>query len=147
MRGSSIVLGTIVTMTFLLALAAAPNVELEWKPVDWEQVAQGDGERLYGELCASCHGAEARGDGPAALALDTPVPNLRLLAMRNDGRFPLADVERTIAGDRVHGTREMPQWRLALRDVRPDFKLARRELLARDRIHDVALYLESIQVR
>ncbi len=147
MQRSSLLLGTIVAITCMPGLAAAPTVEIEWVPVTWQQVAVSDGEKLYGELCASCHGAQARGDGPAAAALDTAIPDLTRLAIRNGGQFPLADVERTIAGDRIHGTREMPQWRLVLRDVRPDIKLGHRETFARARIHDVALHLESLQLR
>lgn len=33
---------------------------------------QPDAPRLYGELCAACHGAKGAGDGPAATALKPP---------------------------------------------------------------------------
>lgn len=46
------------------------------------------GERLYQTSCASCHGAQGRGDGPAADALTPQPANLRHLArmsmMAND---------------------------------------------------------------
>ena len=34
------------------------------------------GNRVYTESCASCHGAQGRGDGPAAAGLDPPPANL-----------------------------------------------------------------------
>ena len=34
------------------------------------------GSRVYTETCASCHGAQGRGDGPAAAGLDPPPANL-----------------------------------------------------------------------
>ena len=34
------------------------------------------GERVYTEACASCHGVQGRGDGPAAAGLDPPPANL-----------------------------------------------------------------------
>lgn len=34
------------------------------------------GAVLYGQACASCHGTEGRGDGPAAAGLDPPASNL-----------------------------------------------------------------------
>jgi len=40
------------------------------------EVAAADGEELYRNYCAVCHGAEGRGDGPAASSLDPPPPDL-----------------------------------------------------------------------
>ena len=37
-------------------------------PISWHQAAMSDGEQLYTELCAVCHGVEGVGDGPAAKA-------------------------------------------------------------------------------
>lgn len=36
-----------------------------------------DGERLYGQHCAACHGSTGMGDGPAAIALDVSPRNFR----------------------------------------------------------------------
>ncbi len=35
-----------------------------------------DSEELYRNYCAVCHGAEGRGDGPAASSFDPPPPDL-----------------------------------------------------------------------
>jgi high-affinity iron transporter len=35
------------------------------------------GETLYAQLCASCHGPDGRGDGPASAGLDPPPSDLR----------------------------------------------------------------------
>lgn len=40
------------------------------------EVAATDGEELYRNYCAVCHGAEGRGDGPAASSFDPPPPDL-----------------------------------------------------------------------
>lgn len=45
------------------------------------------GSDLFRAYCASCHGADAKGSGPAASALKAKVPNLTLLAKRNGGPF------------------------------------------------------------
>jgi mono/diheme cytochrome c family protein len=37
---------------------------------------QRDGQRLYQQLCATCHGQEGRGDGPAAVAFSPRPPDL-----------------------------------------------------------------------
>jgi mono/diheme cytochrome c family protein len=50
-----------------------------------EAIAAGD--RLFHENCASCHGAEADGRGPASVGLDPPPANFRggpVLAQHSD---------------------------------------------------------------
>ena len=71
------------------------------------------GAELYRVFCASCHGVEARGDGPVASTLAPTVPDLTRIAKRNGGTFPTERVRATINGQaipRAHGTRAMPVW-------------------------------------
>jgi mono/diheme cytochrome c family protein len=56
------------------------------------------GAALYDLHCSVCHGLDARGDGPLAPALLLQPPNLRTLAARHDGRFPVARVVARIDG-------------------------------------------------
>lgn len=70
------------------------------------------GSELYGQFCASCHGASGRGDGPVAAALKGPVPDLTRIGARQGG-FPAERVRDMIDGRAMvpaHGTREMPVW-------------------------------------
>lgn len=72
-----------------------------------------DGEALYLEYCAVCHGAEGRGDGPAAAALQKPPSDLTGLAAANGGAFPATMVYQLIDGRRLvlaHGDADMPIW-------------------------------------
>ena len=81
------------------------------------------GKTLFMEHCASCHGDDAKGAGPAALALKKQPPDLTALAKRNHGKFPNDEVSKAIDGDvevPAHGSREMPTWGplfLALTDL------------------------------
>lgn len=62
---------------------------------------------------ASCHGADARGEGPAAFVLKTPPPDLTTLAKRHSGKFPYAYVVDVLRfGTRIfaHGSSDMPIW-------------------------------------
>ncbi len=71
------------------------------------------GKEAFARLCASCHGVEGRGDGPAAAALDPAPADLTRIAARRDGVFPKAEILRIIDGrDPVvaHGSRDMPIW-------------------------------------
>ncbi|MCR9150573.1 MAG: cytochrome c [Rhodobacteraceae bacterium] len=47
-----------------------------------------EGRQLYLDACATCHGAEAAGNGPMTQILTLPVPDLTGLADRNGGVFP-----------------------------------------------------------
>lgn len=73
-------------------------LETRWLPPSREQAAQrnplGDsakvvaaGKALYARECASCHGAEGRGDGPEAATLRTKLADLNgeAVAHRSDG--------------------------------------------------------------
>jgi mono/diheme cytochrome c family protein len=70
-----------------------------------------DGSALYQAYCATCHGKNAKGNGPTAAALKTNPPDLTRLSTRNGG-FPTAQVEKIISGNgagiAAHGSREMP---------------------------------------
>lgn len=46
-----------------------------------------EGPDLFRTYCAACHGADARGGGPAASSLTAKVPDLTRIAQRRDGTF------------------------------------------------------------
>ncbi len=52
----------------------------------------GAGADLYARHCATCHGADAQGNGPMAPALVLQPPALNTLSARNDGVFPVVRV-------------------------------------------------------
>jgi mono/diheme cytochrome c family protein len=69
------------------------------------------GEELFDRFCASCHGAQAHGDGPVSRSLNVAVPDLTTIAVRH-GEFPAGQIRDIIDGRGVdaHGTRTMPVW-------------------------------------
>jgi mono/diheme cytochrome c family protein len=102
------------------------------------------GATLYHAHCASCHGQDGKGNGPAAAALKTPPVDLTQLARNNGGKFP-SDRVFAILNNQTpypsHGSKEMPMWG-------PIFSEARMEpgkgLL---RVQNVTAYLKSIQAK
>ncbi len=50
------------------------------------------GADLYARHCATCHGADAQGNGPMAPALVLQPPALNNLSARNEGVFPVTRV-------------------------------------------------------
>ena len=79
-------------------------------------IASVEGEDNFKVYCAVCHGTDARGNGPAAPAMKTPVPDLTQIAKRHDGKFDAAAIEQVIRGTGkslstpAHGVEDMPIW-------------------------------------
>jgi mono/diheme cytochrome c family protein len=99
------------------------------------------GKDLFMQRCASCHGEDGRGNGPAAVALTNPPADLTKINLRHGGQFPRAEIMRFIDGERpvpAHGPRHMPVWGEVFRDEKSDSE-------ARMRIHSLTAFLESIQ--
>ncbi len=61
------------------------------------------GERVYGEACASCHGAEGYGDGPAGVGLDPPPANLIVHVPLHPDRILFDFISEGIAGTAMVG--------------------------------------------
>jgi mono/diheme cytochrome c family protein len=103
------------------------------------------GPALSQAYCASCHGTDAKGDGPMAKSLKVKPADLTRIAARNGGTFPLMRIERIISGEDQppsgHGTSKMPVWGPIFSHVDQD------QDLGRVRIDNLALYLRDIQVQ
>jgi mono/diheme cytochrome c family protein len=112
---------TVLTGVLLLTLGGASMVaqngvvpqkkKLRTVPVSYVQPTKGP--EMYKQYCASCHGLEGRGDGPAVEFLKTTPPDLRTLAQRNGGKYPATRVAGTLrfgTGSHAHGTVDMPLW-------------------------------------
>jgi mono/diheme cytochrome c family protein len=70
---------------------------------------------MYMAYCASCHGTDAMGTGPAATALKTPPTDLTMLSHKNNGNYPAATVYEIIVSSGTalipaHGNAQMPVW-------------------------------------
>jgi hypothetical protein len=64
-------------------------------------------------LCADCHSADARGNGPLTKNLTKIPPDLTRIKQRAHGKFDEKAVYDWIPGLKMsdaHGTREMPIW-------------------------------------
>ncbi len=104
------------------------------------------GRQHFEKYCASCHGVDARGDGPVASELKRRPADLTQIAKRRDGRFPAGHVAAVIDGRTLvaaHGGREMPVWgeRLAAEIPNPDTA----DQVTRGRISFIVEYLETLQ--
>jgi mono/diheme cytochrome c family protein len=116
---------------------AATAQENPAQPVD-------SGRGLFLLYCASCHGAQGRGDGPAAEEFWHRPADLTQFAKNNGGVFNDALVYRAVDGRSVksHGSLEMPVWGDAFRR-----RLGLDDDAVRQRIEAIVRYIARIQER
>ncbi|MGB8459411.1 MAG: cytochrome c [Candidatus Acidiferrum sp.] len=107
-----------------------------------ERAEGASGRQTYQYYCASCHGENAKGGGPAAEALKTPPTDLTTLAKKNGGKFPYEYVGGVVRFGKpisAHGSSDMPVWGPIFNMV--DFN----EVAIRKRIRNLCDYLASLQ--
>lgn len=105
------------------------------------------GAAVYRIYCRGCHGDGATGDGPTAERLTPHPTDLTRLAGDRGGTFPREPVMREIDGREkipAHPRPIMPIWGLAFQQFDTDVD---QESEVRERLADLADYLESIQRR
>lgn len=132
-----------VLVLILVAVAAAQNVQFVSAP----NTPADSGKEMYAAYCASCHGAQGRGDGPASSSYKTPRLDLTVLAKNHNGVFPAAYVNSVISGKvelPSHKTENgMPKWRNVLIGV--DFQ--RSQDVVERRVHNLTDYIQQLQVK
>ena len=107
--------------------------------------ARASGKALFQQYCASCHGDDGKGAGPAAVAFKVQPPDLTALRRLNHGKFPNDSVVQAIRGDRMpsaHGSTDMPTWGpvfLALTGMN--------QVEVERRISDLTEYIKSVQAK
>ena len=102
------------------------------------------GAQMFKQYCASCHGVNGRGDGPAVAFLKAPPPDLRMMARRNNGKYPALDVKAILTfgpGSHAHGALDMPTWGPLFRSL----DQSSNDGVANQRIYNLSKFIESIQ--
>jgi mono/diheme cytochrome c family protein len=128
-----------VVVTAALGLAMAQTVKTTSAPY----TNPTSGKDMYKAYCASCHGVDGTGSGPAASAMKSPVPDLTQLSKKNGGKFPADHVASVIRGDSnrpSHGSTDMPVWGPVFMKV-SDNHVGEAQL----RVRNLADYIQSIQ--
>jgi len=104
------------------------------------------GPQLYARFCASCHGAQGRGDGPVSGSFAIEVPDLSTLARRQGNTYSRERIERIVDGRHMltaHGSRTMPVWGEGFSQSElgnPDAELAVRSIVSK-----LVDFIESLQ--
>ncbi len=138
-----------VRHTFLAVIAALILLVLAPVSAHAQDFSGSTGAQLYKRFCSSCHGVQARGDGPVSKTFKIEVPDLTRIAHRHGGVFPVEQIHKIIDGRKTlppHGSREMPVWgfefyRESNDAGSPDAQRSTDELIAR-----LTEYLRTIQI-
>ena len=125
------------------AAAAPPKIVIiNARPTD-----SFDGRVIYQAYCSSCHGTFGRGDGPAARAIRTPVPDLTHYGdlHPNCEDSLIATLE---AGHRGDGERPISENDLDMPNWAPIFRsMSSNPSVGYLRLRNVAGYVVTIQAR
>jgi mono/diheme cytochrome c family protein len=133
-------------MALALALLSLPMLSADETPkikkVPARSTASVAGQDLFREYCAVCHGNDAKGEGPAAVALKAKPADLTLISKRNNNKYPEIRVQRVINGEdtvTAHGSRDMPVWGQIFRSMSSN------QDMGAVRVYNLVKYIEQIQ--
>jgi len=135
-----------VSLGAFAAETGATGVVIKQGPLTYQDIALKDGHEMYDQLCAVCHGVTGRGDGPAAPALSSPVPDLTQFGAGTGSQYHeqlesvISGLNRTVHKDIVG----MPLWFREFQYVRRDKFGHPRTTYANLKIHSLAEYVEGL---
>lgn len=132
---------TLIILVPFAFCAAQATIEKTRAPY----VPPNSGQDMYKAYCASCHGLDAKGNGPAASAMKASIPDLTQLAKQNGGKFPsdrFASILEGTAATPSHGSADMPVWGPVFLSVSH-----RQNAQVQQRIHNLSAYVASLQMK
>jgi len=127
----------LVAITFTLAQTVKKT------PAPYTNPASG--QEMYKAYCASCHGLDGKGNGPAASAMKQPVPDLTQISKKAGGKFPSDHIVSVITGDvnsPSHGSAAMPVWGPVFMGVSQG-----NQGQVQQRVHNLADHIASLQAK
>ena len=138
-----IMIAVALCTVMLVTPLAAQQAEL--KKVPAPRTPADSPQDMFKSYCASCHGVDAKGKGPAVQALKVPPGDLTILSRNNGSKFPEMRVLNAIAGDSnvaAHGSKDMPVWGTVFRDMASGSPGE-----AQLRLRNLTKYIETLQVK
>jgi mono/diheme cytochrome c family protein len=132
----------------LLAAAAfgIAQTTTQIKQVPITPTSPASGKQMYNAYCATCHGLDGKGNGPAAAALKNQPTDLTTLSRDHGGNFPeshIYSVLRFGVDTPAHGNAQMPVWGPALRSLDRGSAIA--SSMEQQRIANLTHYLHTLQ--
>ena len=122
---------------------AAGKPEVKKTPI--KQTSPASGKEMFAQYCAPCHGAEGKGNGPAASAMKAPTTDLTQLAKTHGGKYPADLVASTLrfgSGPAAHGSPDMPVWGPLFHSLDKY-----NDTIVQQRISNLVKYIEDLQAK
>ena len=148
MRAMKFISVVVVVLT-ICALAVAQQTAAQTPPtvkhVPITSSPSTSGKEMFTTYCAVCHGADGKGNGPAASAMKTPPPDLTGLSKKEGGKFPSAHVAAVIRGQAApasHGSQDMPVWGPLFSSISGGSQAQ-----VQQRVSNLVKYVETLQVK
>lgn len=141
-KATALILGAALVFAGSLISAAATTDETAQALV--QQRTTFSGKSLYSTYCSTCHGPEAKGNGPFAASMKKRPADLTQLLKQNQGSYPAERIAKTIDGREnagAHGYSDMPVWGDAFSKTREDFD----EQAVHEKIEALVKYIETLQ--
>lgn len=107
-----LLVAVVLLLVQAMVVAGAPQARVVYVPA--KSISNPSGAVVYQDYCAVCHGPAGRGDGPATRALETAIPDLTRMALR-DGQFDSSHVMMHIRHVDMLESSPMPCWQNKLR--------------------------------
>ena len=140
-RFKTIFLGTMLVTTLGMLRAEGESAQ---KPTA-RQTNTASGKETFLKYCASCHGEDAKGNGPAAGTLKPPPSDLTTLSKRHEGKYPVGYVSALVKFGRslaAHGSLDMPVWGSRFKELDPV-----RDPTGQQHVDDVVAYIRSLRAK
>jgi mono/diheme cytochrome c family protein len=134
----------LVILLAVLIFGSPVFAEVTVKKVPVQSTPANSATEMYGAYCASCHGKDGKGNGPAAPALKMAPSDLTTMAKRNSGKFPIYAVLKTLESgidNPAHGNVEMPIWGTLFQSLNAN------DGTVKLRMYNLARYIEGLQVK
>jgi len=136
----------VTVLAFLLSatLSSAQQPANKINVVPVQSTPADSGKDMFGAYCASCHGLDGKGAGPAASALKVAPADLTALARHNSGKYPAMQVLNILkeGTNAAHGSKDMPVWGPILSSITPSGKP-----LVQLRMTNLTSYIETLQTK
>jgi mono/diheme cytochrome c family protein len=109
-RRIAVMLSALLLSSAIFVMGQESKTQVKKVPIT--KTSATSGAEMFKSYCAACHGADAKGNGPATPGLKVPPPDLTTLAKRHDGKYPDAYVITVLhhGAAPIHGSADMPIW-------------------------------------
>jgi mono/diheme cytochrome c family protein len=136
--------GTLATAILIFAShACAQGKTIKKVPIG--QTDASSGKEMLASYCAACHGADAKGHGPATSWFKVPPADLTMLAKNNHREFPSDHVWAILhfgTKAAAHGSSAMPVGGNVLSGLEPTDTIEQEQ-----RIANLVSYLKTLQAK